>query len=268
MPEPSSTHLRFSTGIVAHCLMPPHVEDGYVSESPSFGIGVSFTGHEGAVIRVDGGPAERRSFGPGMVGFNAGAPATWLLVAEPGECVEVEPGPDLLRLVAEETGCDWTAADGFAQEQDDPVIWAACVRLRAAALGGWALEELDGQSLLYEMTLRAALRHFGGRRPEPMRGRLDDRRLDRVNAYLRAHLDRPVELAELSGVAAMSPFHFQRAFRRTTGLSPAAYAAARRAEHARRLLAGGASAAEAARSIGIQDASYFRRFLRRGVSLS
>src|SRR6185369_7369576 len=44
--------------------------------------------------------------------------------------------------------------------------------------------------------------------------------LDEVRAYLEAHLDRPVRLAQLGRVAQMSPFTVQRLFKEKMGVSP------------------------------------------------
>jgi AraC family transcriptional regulator of adaptative response/methylated-DNA-[protein]-cysteine methyltransferase len=61
----------------------------------------------------------------------------------------------------------------------------------------------------------------------------------------------PVALAELAAETGYSPSHFQRLFKRAVGLSPAAYARARRIERAADALSGGASVTSA-----IYDAGY------------
>jgi len=68
----------------------------------------------------------------------------------------------------------------------------------------------------------------------------------------------------MADVAAMSPFHFQRRFRATTGLSPHAYVMARRMESTRRLLdTPGLNVAEVAARLGFAGLSHFRRSFRR-----
>ena len=62
------------------------------------------------------------------------------------------------------------------------------------------------------------------------------------------------ELAELTGY---SPTHFQRVFKRATGLSPAAYARALREERAREALGGESSVTDAIYAAGYQSASRF-----------
>ena len=57
------------------------------------------------------------------------------------------------------------------------------------------------------------------------RPRLDQRSnrievVDSVCKYIEANLDRKLTLSELSAQARMSPYHFQRIFKRTVGISP------------------------------------------------
>jgi AraC family transcriptional regulator, regulatory protein of adaptative response / methylated-DNA-[protein]-cysteine methyltransferase len=67
----------------------------------------------------------------------------------------------------------------------------------------------------------------------------------------------PVPLAVLAAEAGYSPSHFQRLFKRAVGLSPAAYARARRMERASDALSGGASVTEAIYEAGYSAPSRF-----------
>ncbi|WP_179379921.1 AraC family transcriptional regulator [Jannaschia marina] len=64
--------------------------------------------------------------------------------------------------------------------------------------------------------------------------------IDRILWQIEVHLDRDLDLAELSDRCAVSPYHMSRAFRQSTGLSIMAYVRARRLSVAARTLAGGA----------------------------
>ena len=64
-------------------------------------------------------------------------------------------------------------------------------------------------------------------------------------------------LAQLAGPAGYSPSHFQRVFTRLTGLSPAAYARALRAERAREALADTDRVTDAIYDAGFESASRF-----------
>jgi AraC family transcriptional regulator len=60
--------------------------------------------------------------------------------------------------------------------------------------------------------------------------------LRRVREYVAAHLGGTIRLGQLAAVAGLSPFHFARAFKLSTGLSPHAYVVHCRIEEAKRLL--------------------------------
>ena len=100
--------------------------------------------------------------------------------------------------------------------------------------GAHAALAIDHALLAIVTSLLAA----AGRPPiEAPPPRLDDRRLSRVVDYVEADLARPFTTAELAGVACLSAFHFTRAFKRATGLTPHRYVSARRVERAKGLLA-------------------------------
>ncbi|MEO1203268.1 MAG: helix-turn-helix transcriptional regulator [Pseudomonadota bacterium] len=65
---------------------------------------------------------------------------------------------------------------------------------------------------------------------------LAGRRLARVADLIEAKMGDVVRLSDLAAAADLSPFHFTRAFRRTTGQTPAAYLMQRRIERARDLV--------------------------------
>jgi AraC family transcriptional regulator len=72
--------------------------------------------------------------------------------------------------------------------------------------------------------------------PRPRRGGLAPFSLARVREYVAAHLSGSLRLEQLAAVAGLSPFHFSRAFKQSTGLSPHAYVTRCRVEEAKRLL--------------------------------
>ncbi|MFL6292115.1 MAG: bifunctional DNA-binding transcriptional regulator/O6-methylguanine-DNA methyltransferase Ada [Thermoanaerobaculia bacterium] len=57
-----------------------------------------------------------------------------------------------------------------------------------------------------------------------------ERSVERARAWLDAHSDEPVTLAELGEAVGLSPWYLQRTFKRLTGLTPREYASARRLE--------------------------------------
>jgi AraC family transcriptional regulator len=69
-----------------------------------------------------------------------------------------------------------------------------------------------------------------------LRGGLSPAALRRVQLFVDGHLGKPLHLHDLAARAALSPFHFSRAFKLSVGMTPRAYVEQRRIEQAKRLL--------------------------------
>ena len=78
----------------------------------------------------------------------------------------------------------------------------------------------------------------------------------------------PLDLADLAAVARLSPYHFHRSFRVTTGLTPHAFQTNLRIAHARTMLRAGDSIAGVAASCGFADQSHLTRTFRRAVGVT
>jgi AraC family transcriptional regulator, regulatory protein of adaptative response / methylated-DNA-[protein]-cysteine methyltransferase len=63
--------------------------------------------------------------------------------------------------------------------------------------------------------------------------------IQRTCRYIEANLDRKLTLENLSNQAGLSPFHFQRTFKKALGISPRQYVEARRLERVKRSLTNG-----------------------------
>lgn len=255
--------IGFHCGRMIYATMPPHEPGGYTSISEPLAIGVSFTGHTNAVVADSRGHSSELSFPAGASSIGGLSPTTWLRVSEPSEAVEIHAAPDELASVSEELGIEWHNRPDRLQPRHDPAIWGICARFRMAALGSAPIDDLEADSLVRGLLLHVAIRHLHAPAPRRARGRLDQRRLGRVTDFIESSLDRPPSLREMADVAAMSPFHFQRLFRTTTGLTPHAYVMARRTERARGMLGLGMPVVDVARRLGFSDLSHFRRCFRR-----
>ena len=89
-------------------------------------------------------------------------------------------------------------------------------------------------------------------------------RFDDLHAWIVAHLDRPLALADLAERAGMSLRSFSRHYQRTTGRTPARAVEELRLESARRLLEQGGHVARIATRCGFGSEETLRRaFLRR-----
>jgi AraC-like DNA-binding protein len=111
--------------------------------------------------------------------------------------------------------------------------------------------------------LREHGRASGGARFERSRAGLVDRRLRRSVEFMHDNFARELSLGEIAEAAYLSEFHFARLFKRLTGVTPHAYLASLRIEHARRLLAEtDLSVAEVGERVGYQSASHFGKVFR------
>ncbi len=93
--------------------------------------------------------------------------------------------------------------------------------------------------------------------------------LRRVTDYVEENLAEGLTLAEISAVAHMSPFHFSRLFKASTGLSPHRFVVDRRVERAKSLLhKTGLPLHEVARLAGFTDQSHLAKHFRRQLGVT
>jgi AraC family transcriptional regulator len=102
------------------------------------------------------------------------------------------------------------------------------------------------------------------------RGGLSGRRLRAVLEYIHRHLAADLTLRDLAAVAHLSPYHFARLFKISTGLPPRQYVIACRVEWAKQLLRGGddLTLAQVAARAGFSDQSQFSRHFKRHVGVT
>src|SRR5438874_12823610 len=94
-------------------------------------------------------------------------------------------------------------------------------------------------------------------------------RVRRVTQYIQDNLRRELRLAELSAVVHMSPYHFARLFKRSTGVSPHRFLVRQRIDEARALLAARTvPIAEIARAVGFRTPSHFTTTFRRVTGIT
>jgi AraC family transcriptional regulator len=70
-----------------------------------------------------------------------------------------------------------------------------------------------------------------------LRGGLPPAAVQRIRVFVEGNLERPIRLADLAARAVLSRYHFARAFRVATGMTPRRFVEERRVERARQLIA-------------------------------
>jgi AraC family transcriptional regulator len=95
-------------------------------------------------------------------------------------------------------------------------------------------------------------------------GALPMSRLRRVTEYIQQSLDKDLPLADLAALVSMSPFHFARLFKGSTGLPPHRFVIRQRIARARACLSTpDLSIAQISRSVGFRTPSHFTTVFRR-----
>jgi AraC family transcriptional regulator len=203
----------------------------------------------------------------------AGTPSQWRWRGA-GESTHVLVDPLLLARVAVEAldldpdRIELPAVPVLSHPQIRSAVAALGDELRSGGAGGRLLADALGNVLAVHL-----LRHFSSVLPHAARvsgGGLPRHKLRAVVDYIHEHLDAELSLDHLAAVAHLSPYHFARLFKNSTGLPPHQYVIARRVERAKELLRAKdrPSLAEVAAEVGFSDQSHFTRHFRRLVGVT
>lgn len=140
--------------------------------------------------------------------------------------------------------------------------WPALITPPEPTRGGW--RSSVAAALHTRPRLDLLRRSWPQERPLQVRGGLPPRALRRVSEYVEAHLHRNVDLQTLAATAELSIYHFARAFKQSTGMTPHFYLLQKRIERAREMLIhSDLSLSEIAIDTGFTDHSHFARHFRR-----
>jgi len=250
---------------IVHGRLAPWHEGMRRTRSAAPSLGLSFTDQH-CLVEIDGRTAER-FIGRGEIVSVGIEPVSWLAVDRHCEIIEVSASRAMRAVIADELQVASWIDLRDATFQGSPAAWTVASRLRAVARG-----QVDNDPLLAEELVRRFWGHvlkarFGGRLREKGDGALDARRLQRVTEYIAGNLQQKLDLATLAHVAALSPFHFLRSFRRAVGCTPHQFVALKKAEFARECLERGQVPAEVARRLGYADTRRLRLALAKHLAV-
>lgn len=126
---------------------------------------------------------------------------------------------------------------------------------------------LEAESLLLTFVAELMIR-FAETPPAVTQGGREEHVISRARDYLIHHYAENISLANLAGIASLSPFHFTRVFCSQFGMPPHAYQTQVRILRAKRLLMLGESIADTAIQTGFADQSHFTRHFKRVTALT
>ena len=193
-------------------------------------------------------------------------PTTLLHVAAYSDTLEMYPDLALLRDVARNRGVPAFELEPTLRGQGsvafarDAVVLGVAHVLRRACMNRRTISDVEADGLAHTLADRLVTLQHGEAQRSPAPQRLSRRTIDQVAGFIEAGLTRRLSLDDLAAVAAVSPFHFARCFKTTTGLAPHQYVLARRIELAKRLIMTTSEpVVEVAWSVGFENISHFRR---------
>lgn len=238
-------------------------------------------GHHTLSLYVDGGAGiRRRMAGQQLAGGGAGT--LCLMPAGVSTDWDVAGEVSLLHLYVPLQVFERAALEIFDQDPDRLTLRDLTFfrdgyldnALRSTLLPLDWREPADRLTLSYagQMLLTYLLARYTDGRPMragAARGGLTPLSLRRVCDYISAHLDQPLSLDRLAAQASLSPYHFARQFKHSTGESPHGFVMRQRIEMARRLLAERRHGlAEIALMCGFSGQSHFTERFRRLTGLT
>jgi AraC family transcriptional regulator len=259
----SSEHTGWEGMALERQHLPPSEPEGYM---PWHLLSVQLTP---PTRFVDFGEGRSRTFRPqrGDVIFRPAAVVTRAAWDGTSDVLNVALSPAVVEQVAAEMLAGGSVELADSHFGADATVW----HLTHALLR--ELEAGTGSVLFVDSVRTALAAHLVGaygQSVRPKRGpTLSDQDLQRIRDLVEARFADPLRLAELAGAVPMSPYHFSRAFKSTTGMTVHEFVVRRRVEAARALLErGGLLVAEVARRTGFTDASHLARQFRRRVGMT
>lgn len=172
---------------------------------------------------------------------------------------------------AAENGFSSTFSFIEMSQAEDPLIQHLGLALLKEADPDSAAGQLYADSLIQSLVLHI-LKNYStavSSNPGNLRGGLSGYRLRRVKEFIESNLSSDLGLAELSAIADLSRYHFARAFRTSTGVTPQHYLMQRRIENAKLLLADtDIPLVEVGLRTGFKNQSHFTTLFRKATRLT
>ena len=234
------------------------------AESEIFAVWAGFS-----IMRSDSGILEQRVNRASLevLSLTAGSVLTWperaaiqARIAQPVDAVCIQLSPRVLAAAAQELQRPAELAARW-QERDQQLERMATL-LEAEVRAGCPNGVAYGRHLAHAIALYL-LNNYCAARPSGRR--------HKVSAALE-HIQsgaQDLSIEKLAALSHLSPYHFSRLFKQSTGLAPHQYVLHWRIEEAKRLLTGSdLDLAEIAQRLGFRDQSHFTERFRKGTGIT
>ncbi len=226
---------------------------------------VVFSAHSSVALEQEGRIYDVRANPGGCYAVGA-EPTTLLCVAEYSDTLEMYPDMNLLAAAAAGANVrrfelePTLRAGRAATFCGDPVVLGIAHVLRRACMNAVTLSDVSGSHAAHMLAARVLEKQHGIRPRLRRPAKLGARPLGLLTEHIETRLDQRITIDDLAGLVDMSPFHFARCFKATTGLAPHQYVLARRIDWAKRILLTTAQPVQSiAWSIGFENINHFRR---------
>jgi AraC family transcriptional regulator len=224
-----------------------------------------------AVTRTMGRVPARRVIAPGGLFILPGGRDFGVRLEGALETLHVYIRKQVVDEVAEDFG--YGAADCIellpSLGDHDPLIERLVLGIQEALRNSDTAGTVYVDYLAQALAARLLRQHSTSANSSPLpQGGFTKLQLQRATDFMQAHLGDSLTLVDLAQATGLSPSHFARRFKVTTGLPPHQFLMQLRVERAKRMLAGGTTIIEIALACGFTHQEHMTRIFRRAVGMT
>jgi AraC family transcriptional regulator len=239
---------------------------------PVHKINITLEGSIAAQRHTAGGKwRPTRSIEKGCVCLNpAGQPSKAVWESEL-ECLTIMLNPVFVRQTALEQNFSGEVEFMETYARRDPLIQHIGLALLAEASGREPVGRMYAESLAQTLILHLLKNYTvsGSLEEGAVSGGLPGFKLRRAKEFMGEHLEEDLTLRQVAEAVGFSQFHFARAFRRSTGLTPQQYLTQQRINRAKELLiTGDLPLVEVSIQAGFKNQSHFTTLFRKFTALT